>query len=582
MRIADVSCAGRGGLSSHCVNIRRHPTGKESEKNILQTETEQAQWVEQTLNEMTIEERVGQLLMPDLIGTLIHNDSEHYKRLIAFIERLGVGGFIVYNGDAFTTAALINRLQRRARVPLLFASDFEGGVGMQLRGGTRLPRAMALAATADPESAAEAARITAREGRAIGIHVNFYPVLDVNNNPANPIINTRAFSDDPETVARWGAAFIRAAQDEGQIATAKHFPGHGDTALDSHILLPTLDATRERLERIELAPFRDAVRRGVRAVMTAHISVPALDTEAAEPRPATLAPALIDGILRREFAFDGLIFTDALSMGAIADRYDPGETAVQAVEAGCDVLLYPVDVEASHSALCHAVRSGRLKAERIDESARRILSAKAWCGLPLEREVSLDGVWDVLSSPAHTSTSRELFERAVTLVRDPRGLLPVEHKRVLGVILKDSVPVWAHVLREPAGLPFSREMMAQFGARVIESSADAADIEQILSAASDCDMVVVAICARVAAYKGSVSLSHAHAEVLQALDQAGVPVIAAVFGNPYVLPRVPESATVLLTFESAVEAEEAAVRVIAGLMPARGRAPVQMPDASKQ
>lgn len=545
----------------------------------MQPETEQqhAAWVEDSLRELTIEERIGQLLMPDLTGTLLHEGSEQYTRLVRCVERLGVGGFIVYNGDAFTTAALTNRLQRRARIPMLFASDFEGGVGMQLRGGTRLPRAMALAATGDTESAAAAARITAREGRAIGIHVNFYPVLDVNNNPSNPIINTRAFSDDPETVAHWGAAFIRAAQDEGQLATAKHFPGHGDTALDSHILLPTLDATRERLEQIELAPFRDAVRRGVRAVMTAHINVPALDREAKEARPATLSPALVDGILRREFGFNGLIFTDALSMGAVADRYEPGEAAVLAVEAGCDVVLYPVDAEAAHAALVAAVATGRLTPERIDESARRILRAKAWCGLAREREVSLDEVWEVLGSPAHTATARELFEHAVTLIRDPRGLLPLKNKRVAAIVLKDSVPVWAHVLREPAGLPFSREVVARFRAPVIESSAEAADMEQIRAATVDCDVALVAICARVAAYKGSVSLAHAHAEVLRALDDAGVPTIVAVFGNPYVLPRVPERATTLLTFESAVESEEAAVRVIAGLAPARGRSPVHLP-----
>lgn len=537
---------------------------------------QQTAWVEQTLSKMSLEERVGQLLMPDLTGTLIHEESEQYARLTHFIERLHVGGFIIYNGDAFTTAALVNRLQARARVPLLFASDFEGGVGMQLRGGTRLPRAMALAATGDAESAAEAARITAREGRAIGVHVNFYPVLDVNNNPANPIINTRSFGDDPERVAHFGAAFIRAAQDEGQLATAKHFPGHGDTSLDSHILLPTLDATRERLERVELAPFRDAVRRGVRAMMTAHICVPSLDTETAEPRPATLSPAIVDRILRREFAFDGLVFTDALSMGAIADRYASGEAAVLAVLAGCDVVLYPTDVEASHRALCEAVENGRITKERLDESTRRILLAKAWCGLPLKREVSLEGVWDVLLNPRHTATARELFERAVTLVRDPPGLLPVEHKRVVGVILKDSVPVWAHVLREPAGLPFSRGLSERYGARVIESSADAANIEEILAACVDCDVALVAVCSRVAAYKGSVSLAHAHGEVLRALASKGVPTVVSVFGNPYVLPHVPESATTLLTFESAVEAEEAAVRVIAGLIPAQGRSPVRL------
>ncbi|HEX8708248.1 MAG TPA: glycoside hydrolase family 3 N-terminal domain-containing protein, partial [Pyrinomonadaceae bacterium] len=367
-------------------------------------ERECAEWVEATLRGMTQEQRIGQLLMPDATGVLVHEASAEYLRLVDAVEKLGVGGFIVYNGDALTTAALTNRLQQRARVPLLFGSDFEGGVGMQLRGGTRLPRAMALAATGDTESAAEAARITAREGRAIGIHVNFYPVLDVNNNRANPIINTRAFGDMPEIVARWGTAFIRAAQDEGQLATAKHFPGHGDTALDSHILLPTLDASRERLERIELPPFRAAVQRGVRGVMTAHIAVPALDTDARELRPATFSHAIVGQLLRGDLGFRGLVFSDALNMGAVADRYEAGEAAVQAVEAGCDVALYPADVERAHAALCDAVAGGRISRERIDESARRLLEAKAWCGLHRERSVSLEAVWESVASPAHLST----------------------------------------------------------------------------------------------------------------------------------------------------------------------------------
>ncbi len=538
---------------------------------------ERNEWVEKTLRDMTLEERVGQLLMPETTGVLAHEKSEQYARLVYAIENLGVGGFIIYNGDVLTTAALTNRLQRRARVPLLFSSDFEGGVGMQLRGGTRLPRAMALAATGDTQSAAEAARITARESRAIGVHINFYPVLDVNNNPSNPIINTRAFSDDPETVASWGAAFIRAAQDEGQIPTAKHFPGHGDTALDSHILLPTLNASRERLDRIELPPFRSAVARGVCAVMTAHIAVPALDDGAKELRPATLSPAIVDGILRKDFGFNGLIFSDALQMGAVANRYEAGEAAVLAIEAGCDVALCPVDVERAHVALCEAVVQGRLERERIDESVRRILEAKSWCGIERDREVSLDSVWDVVANPTHTATARDLFERAVTLVRDPHGLLPLANKRVTAVILKDAVPVWAYALREPAGSRFSKEAVARFGARLVESSADAADIEQVLAATSDCDVALVAVCARVAAYKGSVALGRAHAEVLQALDRAGVPLIAAVLGNPYVLPHMPAGATTLLTFESAVESEEAVVRVIAGEAPARGRSPVALP-----
>jgi beta-N-acetylhexosaminidase len=310
--------------------------------------------------------------------------------------------------------------------------------------------------------------------------------------------------------------------------------------------------------------------------MTAHIFVPALDTTAREVRPATLSPALVDGILRSDYGFDGIIFSDALSMGAVADRYEAGEAAVLAIEAGCDVALYPVDIERAHTALCEAVRTGRLTSERIDRSARRILAAKAWCGLHRERLVSLDTVWDVLGSLSHTETSRELFERGITLIRDPLGLLPLKKKRVTAIILKDSVPVWAHVLREPAGSRFSAAAARTFRARLIESGPEAADLEMVLEATRDCDVAVVAVCARVAAYKGSVALAHAHAEVLEALDAARIPTIAIVFGNPYVLPRVPERATTLLTFESAPESEEAAVRILNGEIPARGRSPVRL------
>jgi beta-N-acetylhexosaminidase len=311
--------------------------------------------------------------------------------------------------------------------------------------------------------------------------------------------------------------------------------------------------------------------------MTAHISVPALDEGAEEARPATMSPMIINGILRKELGFDGLVFTDALQMGAVANAYEPGEAAVRAIEAGCDVALCPVDTKRAHSALLDAMVQGRLTRARVDESVRRILQAKAWCGLPREREVSLDDVWNVVGNPTHTSTARDLFERGVTLVRDPLGLLPVpDNKRVVGIILKDSVPVWAHVLREPAGLPFSKEVVARYHARIIESSAEAADIEQILEVAREAEVALVAVCARVAAYKGSVALAHTHARVLRALDEAGVPVVAAIFGNPYVLPHLPERATVLLTFESAVESEEAAARVIMGSIPARGRLPVNL------
>jgi beta-glucosidase-like glycosyl hydrolase len=360
-------------------------------------------WVETTLASLSLREKVGQLVMPWVGGEYTAVDSPEFDRLLEWVESQRVGGLILSVGLPHSYAAKLNELQRRAEVPLLVASDMENGPGMRLSGiyslphllpqggGTAFPPVMALGATGSEQLAYELGRVLGREARAVGVHITFGPVLDVNSNPANPIINTRSFGEDPELVSRLGVAYIRGARAEGLMTTAKHFPGHGDTSEDSHIELPVITADRARLDSVELPPFRAAVDAGIDGVMTAHIALPGVEGEGA--LPATLSPYFMSEVLRGEMGFAGLLFTDAMTMGGVVDEFGGGaEVLVRALEAGADILLMPRDVAEAVNAVVHAVETRRVTESRIDASVRRLLEAKARAGLHQGREVSLVGV----------------------------------------------------------------------------------------------------------------------------------------------------------------------------------------------
>ena len=278
----------------------------------------------------------------------------------------------------------MNRLQSDSEIPLLFAADFERGLAYRLNGPTDFPHAMAFGATGDVNYAREAGRITAREARAIGVQWNWFPDADVNSNPANPIINNRSFGEDPQQVSEFVKAYIAGAHEYGMLTTAKHFPGHGDTSTDSHVTVPIVAGDRHHLDTIELPPFRAAIGAGVDAVMVAHLSVPALD-----PDPHTVAsisPAIVDGLLRHDMGFQGMVVTDAMDMNGLMALFPPGpaasgQAAVAAVKAGDDVLIIPADLDGAYNGLLAAVRSGEIPEARIDQSVLRILRAKASVGL---------------------------------------------------------------------------------------------------------------------------------------------------------------------------------------------------------
>jgi beta-N-acetylhexosaminidase len=539
-------------------------------------------WVETTLRSLSLDEKIGQLIIPATVGMFLTENNDAYRQMRRDITEFHVGGYHLL-GDVNAmhepagVALMLNRLQETVKVPLWFTADFEGGVGYRFIGATRLPRAMAMGATGDPELAFQAGRITAEEARAIGIHVNFYPVVDVNNNPRNPIINIRSFGGDPQLVSKMARGYIRGAQSAGVMATAKHFPGHGDTATDSHMELPTVDIDRARLDAIELPPFRAAIEEGVGGVMSAHIALPRIETQ---KLPATLSPKMLTGVLRNEMHFNGVIFTDALNMRGVAAHYPEGEAAVRALEAGADILLYPPSVEQAFNAVKHALETGQIKESRIDESVRRVLAAKQHLGLDKNRFADLNKLSQVLGSRKHQETAQRIIDSAVTLVRDDKKALPLKlapEQKVLFVTLVDNHEGWQGSQPGSAFLQGLMKRHAKTTSAYVSERTSPAEFELIKKLASFADVVIVNGFIRVAAYKGSIDLSESEIDLLKFFSAIDKPFVFVLYGSPYMLSFVPELPSYILTYEYYPAAEEAALKAVLGEIEFKGRLPIELP-----
>lgn len=550
----------------------------------FQLTPEQQAWVDRTLVQMTLEEKIGQVMFAVVPAVFTNQESEAFQKINDNLRTFHVGGYHLEGGDPLGAYVLISRMQELARVPLLITADFEGGVGIQFRGGTRFPRAMAIAATGNPQYAYEAANFSAREAKAIGIGVNFYPVVDVNNNPANPIINIRSFGESPQMVSDFGAAYVKGTQDAALIATAKHFPGHGDTSQDTHLELPTINFDRARLDLIELPPFREAIRAGVGAVMTAHIYLPQFEKTLG--LPASLSPAITTDLLRKELGFQGLIFTDALPMHAITTNFGAEQAAVMAIKAGADVALEPVDVPKAFEAMKAAVNGGEISLERLNQSVRRLLAAKAWTGLHVRRMPYLSQVDSVVGSQAAQQKSQEIIEHALTLVKDEKNVLPLKLANDEDVLLVNLVDAASAEYAEIAGLTFRAEFEKRhpktFFASVtpLTSRTEADLIRQL---ALRYKTIVVSCSLRVASYKGSIGLNETQLGLLRSLAQYGEAqpggrFVFALFGSPYLLNYVPELPSYALAFEFYPGAEAAMVRAILGEIKFEGRLPVTVGD----
>ncbi len=541
-------------------------------------------WVAETLATLTLREAVAQLVIPWISGGYAPESDPVFRELLGWVDE-GLGGVLISIGVPDAYAARLNRLQSRARIPLLVTSDFEnGGPGMRINhsyalpsllpqgGGTSFPPTMAFGAAGDEELAFEYGRITAAEARAVGVHWLFAPVLDVNSNPDNPVINTRSFGEDPVAVGRLGAAFIRGARAGGALTTAKHFPGHGDTRADSHIELPVIGADRERLDRVELVPFRMAVDAGVDAVMTAHVAVPGV---LGDDRPATMSPELMTGLLRGEMGFGGILFTDALRMGAITGGYGAGEAAVLALEAGSDVLLAPDGIGVTIEAVTGAVKSGRVTRERIDVSVRRLLEAKARLGLHRGAQVDPVGVATRVGAAGHRAVAESAAAASITLVRDREGVLPLARGTSLLSV------TYARPGDLLAGRAFDaalRPSAARFSAARVGPGTPWAVYDSLLHAARAADAVVVGAYVPPRSGLGSVGVPAGFRAFVEAVGGPGGPRVAVVsFGSPYLLSAFPDAGTYLLAWGGREVSQRAAARAVAGEAAISGRLPVSIP-----
>lgn len=554
-------------------NVARRPLDREAQA-----------WVEATLEGLSLRQKVGQMIMPWIDGGFLPTSGAEYDTIAAWVRDYAVGGLVVSIGPPVDMAAKLNQLQGLAQIPLLIATDMEHGpgqrltagvvmpYGMDLGGGTRFPPVMALGATGDPALAYEMGRITALEARAVGIHMSFSPVVDVNNNPSNPIINTRSYGEDPAAVARMATAQLRGMQENGLLATAKHFPGHGDTSEDSHIELPRLDIDRARADSVELVPFRAAIEDGVSAVMSAHIAFPALSGDSA--LPATLSPRVLTGLLRNQLGFHGIVVTDALNMGAIVRTYGAGDAAVRAVDAGADILLMP-DVPAALQAVESAVLDGTIDEARIDRSVRKLLEAKARVGLNRRRTVDLDRVDEVVDAASHDSVAHSIAERSITVARDREHLVPLatgDSARVLSIVYTDD-------LDPLAGRAFNRTLadtLPGLQAAVLYGPQAPAVLDTLLAAADSADRVVVSTFVRVLSSKGDVAVDTAMAAFIDTLA-ARRPTVVVAFGNPYVLAQFPEVGSYVLAWGSGALSQTAAARALLGQAPVTGRLPISIP-----
>jgi beta-N-acetylhexosaminidase len=539
-------------------------------------------WVEKTLRGMTLEEKVGQLLFPAYHGNLLSSDSLAYVELEREVEKLHVGGFInatvgsplgVVKSQAYPTAVLDNQLQAKARIPLLIGADFERGTAMRLDEGTSFPTAMALAAAGRPEDAYNMGRITALEARAVGIHWIYAPDADVNNNAANPIINTRSFGEDPARVSEFVTQFIRGVEEHGGLATAKHFPGHGDTSTDSHLDLPVIRASEERLERLELVPFRAAIAAGVSAIMTGHLQIPALEPDA--DTPATLSPAILTGLLRQRLAFDGLIVTDGMDMAGVTARYAPGEAAVRAVLAGTDCILQMPVPDAAFEALEAAVKSGRIPRQRLDESVRRILRAKARLGLQKSRLVDVNALNSRFATLDFERAAQDISDRGVTLLRDSAHRLPLDAAKPTRAFL---LAVYADPEPYP-GEDLEREIRWRVDSLVtVRTDTRFVRAQTVkLPPPESYDLAIVALFVRVSDRKGNLDVPADQAALIQQAFAAGKPVVCIGFGSPYLIEKFPQAQTWLATFGISEVAQISAARALFGQIPIGGRLPVSIP-----
>jgi beta-N-acetylhexosaminidase len=567
------------------------PAGAASQK--FRPDDKAYKWADRHLKKMSLDEKIGQMVHLGVNAEYMNQDSQKFQEFKRQVTENKIGGIIVFVGGVYDTVHFVNRMQELAEIPLMISADFETGVAMRFPDTINFPWNMAVAATGRPELARREGALIAREARALGIHWDFAPVVDVNNNADNPVINVRSYGEDPQQVARFAIEFMQGLQGGGVLATAKHFPGHGDTAVDSHRGLPEINHSRERLEQTEFAPFREIINSGVGSVMISHIAMPQLDGEKVQPLkrseksaytdseiiteastiPATLSKNIVTGILKNDMKFDGLVVTDAMDMSGLTLYFNQEEAAVRAVLAGNDILLKPSNGDAPIRGLREAVRAGRITEARIDESVRKILAWKYKLGLDKRQHTPLESIDRIVASRETQALSDEIARDAITLVKNEDTALPLRAGQKALVLCitngEDRNFVGNTLTRALSRNGIITERIA------IDERATEKEIENALKKTSEADVVVAGLFGRVrSGAKNSVGLPEAGERLLNEVLKTETPVVSIAFGNPYLLRSFPSMKTYIVAYGEMSSLQTASAEAIAGKIEFKGRLPI--------
>jgi beta-N-acetylhexosaminidase len=531
-------------------------------------------WIERTLRQMTVREKVGQMIVAK-VDARYNGDADPQFQLISRLAAEGkIGGIMFLKGDVQSAGFLSNHFQEVSKVPLLVSADMEKGVAMRLDGATKFSPAMAISAAGDPALARRMAEIVAREARAVGIRQNYAPTVDLNINPANPVINVRSFGDRIPLVNAMSAAVIDGLQSNGVAATAKHFPGHGDVTVDSHLALPVLEGDRKRLENYELKPFKAAISHGVMSVMVGHLAVPKLT---GTMEPASLSRTIVTGLLRRELGFQGLVVTDALNMKALENGLTPGEVAVKAVEAGNDILLFPEDPEQIFDAVCAAVERGDISERQIDRSVRRILQMKHWLGLDRQKLVALSRLKEQVGTPANERVAEQIADKSLTLLRDRNRAIPLrfpQNGQLVNIILNDRPG-------QKVGREFSDTLRGRYNVTALRLTPQSQPelFQRASKAVANASAVILTTGIQAwskSAPSGLTQLQFDFVRSLPSMAPKGTPILFISFGTPYILDAFPEIGSALCAYSENEETDAALLKALKGELVPRGTLPVSL------
>lgn len=534
-------------------------------------------WVEKTLKSMTLREKIGQMIVTGVLGDYKNVNGEKFAEVKRQITENKVGGFVFYRGDALGIAALTNEMQSISKVPLFMAADFERGLPMQIRNGTSFTHNMGIAAAGNPNDAFRKGQIIAEEMRAIGINWLYGPVSDVANNPDNSMVNVRSYGENAEKTSEFVAAEVRGLRTGGVLSTAKHFPGHGDTPIDSHIDTPTINISPARFEQIELAPFRAAIAAGLDSFMTAHIALPNITGDST---PASLSPKINQELIRQKLKFDGIITTDSLGMGAIVKNYKGTDGAVLAIKAGADIALLPPNVKGTIDALEAAVKSGEIPEKQIDDSVRRLLRVKFRLNLIENHSVDLNQVSRLVEKPENVRFANDLAERSMTLLRNENQVLPLNLKQAEKTLFV--IAAGDDDFDQGAVFKSAIEQRVKNSRVVkIDKRTTANEYEQILIEVKNAETVVIGAFVKRAALKGTVALPDEEADFIKKAITANKRTAIVAFGSPYQLRQFPEAKSYLAAWAVEDAAQTAGTRAVFGETAITGKSPVALPNFFK-